>query len=86
LGLFFTALVLIQSRGLLRLPFALSFWALSFPVAAMTIASFHYAVLSGSPVFAGIGWALLLLLGVIIAGLLWRTGLAVMRNEICQPE
>ena len=86
LGLFFTALVLIQSRGLLRLPFALSFWALSFPVAAMTIASFRYAVLSGSPVFAGIGWALLLLLGVIIAGLLWRTGLAVMRNEICQPE
>lgn len=85
-GLFFTALVSIQGPGLLRLPFALSFWALSFPVAAMTIASFRYAALSGAPVFVGIGWGLLCLLCVIIAGLLWRTGLAIVRGEICQPE
>ena len=86
LGLFFTALVLLQVRGLIRLPFALSFWALSFPIAAMTIASFRYAALSGAPVFLGIGWALLGLLCVIIAGLLWRTSLAILRDEICQPD
>lgn len=86
LGLFFTALVLIQARGLLRLPFALSFWALSFPIAAMTIASFRYASLSGAAVFGAIGWALLALLAVIITGLVWRTGLAIFRDEICQPE
>ena len=86
LGLFFTALVLLQARGLLRLPFALSFWALSFPIAAMTIASFRYAALSGSGVFQMIAWALLGLLCVIIAGLVWRTTLAVLRGEICQPE
>jgi tellurite resistance protein len=86
LGLFFTALVLLQVRGLIRLPFALSFWALSFPIAAMTIASFRYAALSGAPVFLGIGWALLGLLLVIIAGLLWRTSLAILRDEICQPD
>ncbi|WP_439523476.1 SLAC1 anion channel family protein [Marivita sp.] len=86
LGLFFTALVLLQTPGLFRLPFALSFWALSFPIAAMTIASFRYAALSGAPIFVAIGWALLALLCVIIAGLLWRTSLAVLRGEICQPE
>ncbi len=86
LGLFFTALVLIQSRGLLRLPFALSFWALSFPVAAMTIASFRYAALSDVAIFSAIGWALLVLLLGIITGLLWRTGVAILRDEICQPE
>lgn len=86
LALFFTALVLLQARGLLRLPFALSFWALSFPIAAMTIASFRYGGLSGASVFTAIGWTLLLLLTVIFAGLVWRTGLAVRRDEICQPE
>ena len=86
LGLFFTALVLIQAPVLFRLPFALSFWALSFPIAAMTIASFRYAALSGATFFVAVGWVLLMLLTVIIAGLLWRTSLAVLRNEICQPE
>jgi tellurite resistance protein len=86
LGLFFTALVLLQAKGLLRLPFALSFWALSFPIAAMTIASFRYAALSGAITFNAIGWGLLALLCGIITGLVWRTGLAVVRGEICQPE
>jgi len=86
LGLFFTALVLLQVRGLIRLPFALSFWALSFPIAAMTIASFRYAALSGSELFLAIGWGLLAVLCGIIAGLVWRTSLAILRGEICQPE
>lgn len=86
LGLFFTALVLLQARGLIRLPFALSFWALSFPIAAMTIASFRYAALSGAAVFGIIAWALLALLCTIIAGLVWRTSLAILRDEICQPD
>ena len=86
LGLFFTALVLLQAPGLFRLPFALSFWALSFPIAAMTIASFRYALLSGTPVFSAIAWGLLALLLGIIAGLIRRTGLAILRGEICQPE
>ncbi|MCI5111188.1 MAG: SLAC1 anion channel family protein [Marivita sp.] len=86
LGLFFAALVLVQLPGLLKLPFALSFWALSFPVAAMTIASFRYAALSGAMLFQVIGWTLLGLLAAIITGLVWRTAIAVGRGEICQPE
>ena len=86
LGLFFTALVSIQIPSFLRLPFALSFWALSFPFAAMTIACFRYASLSESTVFEGIGWGILVALVVIITALAGRTLLAVLRCEICQPD
>jgi len=82
----FAALVLVQVPKLLRLPFALSWWALSFPVAALTIASFLYARLAGSAPHEAIGQIGLVVLAVIIVGLLGRTALAISRREICQPE
>jgi tellurite resistance protein len=82
----FAVLVLVQAPRILRLPFALSFWALSFPLAALTIASFLYAEKAESAVHRGIGLGLLALLAVVIAGLLGRTLLAITRGEICQPE
>lgn len=48
IGVFFAALVAIQLPALLRLPFAMSFWALSFPLAALTTATFRYAALAGA--------------------------------------
>lgn len=87
LGVFFTALVVTQIPALLRLPFALSFWALSFPFAAMTVACFRYAELTMSgAVFAPLAWVLLAVLSVIVIALLARTILAVVRSEICLPE
>lgn len=82
----FAVLVLVQAPRILRLPFALSFWALSFPLAALTIASFLYAEKAESAVHRGIGLGLLALLAVAIAGLLGRTLLAITRGEVCQPE
>ena len=82
----FAALVLMQVPKLLRLPFALSWWALSFPVAALTIASFLYARLAGSGAHEVIGLLGLTVLVVIIVGLLGRTARAISRGEICQPE
>lgn len=86
LGLFFTALTLSQIPGLLRLPFALSFWALSFPVASMSAASFRVAALSGSAFYTALGWVMLAALTLILAGLVWRTLVAIKRNQICVPE
>lgn len=84
LGLFFTALVTTQIPGLLRLPFALSFWALSFPFAAMTIACLRYAELaSWGAGLAGFAWVLLGVLVLIVTILLVRTFQAVARAEIC---
>lgn len=86
LGYFFTALVAIQILALIKLPFALSFWALSFPLAAITVASFRFAELAGSPLHQGFGYVLLCALVVTIAVLTYRTIRAVLSGEVFQPD
>lgn len=85
-GYFFALLVALQMPAIVRLPFALSFWALSFPLAALTVASFRFAGLAGSPFHQGVGYVLLALLALTVAALALRTGKAVLENEICKPE
>jgi len=86
IGYFFAALVAVQIPALLRLPFSLSFWALSFPLAAITSASFRFAALEDSPFHRIVGTGLLALLILTIAALLVRTIRAALAGEICQPE
>ncbi|MGB0748714.1 MAG: SLAC1 anion channel family protein [Magnetospiraceae bacterium] len=86
LGYFFTALVLIQFPSLLKLPFALSFWGLSFPLAAITTASFRFAHITGSGLHEGVGYVLLVFLVIVIAALIYRTIRAALAHAICQPE
>jgi tellurite resistance protein len=82
----FAILVLVQVPKLMRLPFALSWWALSFPLAALTVASFVYGRAQDSSAHLVIGVLVLVTLSLVVLGLLWRTGLAIMRDEICRPE
>lgn len=85
-GLFFTLLLFVQVRWFIRLRFYLSWWAYSFPLAAITAATlsmFHYTAESGFLHLSGI------LLGTttsVIAGLLARTFIGVLRKEICLEE
>lgn len=83
---FFTAIVLVQLPRIVRLNFAISFWALSFPFAAATIASFRFAAVAGSATHKLFGAVLLAALCVIILALLIRTARAAMAGEICVPE
>jgi tellurite resistance protein len=83
---FFTLLVALQLPRILRLPFVLSFWALSFPFAAVTLASFAFASGTGSMAHAVFGTVLLAILCVIIAGLLIRTTQAALKGQICLPD
>lgn len=82
----FVLIVAVQMPAMLRLPFALSFWALSFPVAAVTIASFRYADLAASPVHQLIGLVLLVILCLTLAALLLRTWRAVRSGAVFQPD
>lgn len=82
----FTALVVVQLPKFRQLPFALSWWALSFPLAALSIASFSYGGLIGSPAHEAIGLIVLVALALVVAGLVVRTLLAALRHEICKPE
>ncbi|KPA22702.1 Tellurite resistance protein TehA [Shimia sp. SK013] len=82
----FAALVLVQAPKFRHLPFALSWWALSFPVAALAIASFRFGGLTDSDVHTYIGYGVLVVLSVTMIGLIARTLLAAVRGEICVPE
>lgn len=82
----FTLIVAVQLPRIVKLPFAMSFWALSFPVAAGAIASFTYAMKTGSQTHQYIGTGLLFALVVIIAALVVRTGRAMAAGQVCIPE
>lgn len=86
IGYVFAGVVLTQAPKFARLPFALSWWALSFPVAALAIASHLFAEATGSAAHRAIGLALVATLAALVAGLAARTAAAVRRREICKPE
>ena len=79
---FFFLIVAVQAPRLAALPFSLSFWALSFPLAAVTLASFSHAAALGSAGHRMIGLGLLALLVLVIAGLVGRTGQALARGTL----
>lgn len=81
------ALVVVTQLGKFRnMPFALSWWALSFPLAALSIASFAYAEAADSAAHRIIGAGVLALLVLVVAGLILRTGMAIRARQICLPE
>lgn len=85
-GYAFALVVSTQGLKILRLPFSMSFWALSFPVAALTIASFKYADAAQSRAHVYIGLALLSVLVLTIIVLILRTVQAFVRGDIFKPE
>jgi len=85
-GYVFAAVVATQLPRFRRLPFALSWWALSFPLAALAVASLLFADAVDSYTHRLVGLALVAFLAVVIIGLAWRTGKAVIAGEICRPE
>jgi tellurite resistance protein len=85
-GLFLTLLLAVQWRMFARLKFALSWWAYSFPLAAITLATLRMQRLTEAAGFRPLAWLLLAVLTVVLAGLVARTALAVKRGEICVEE
>ncbi len=82
----FAALVAVQAPKFGSSPFALSWWALSFPTAAMTSATFRFAALTGSGFHAVLAALFYILLLVIMVALIARTVKAIRAGEICIPE
>jgi tellurite resistance protein len=59
---------------------------LSFPVAALSVASLLFASETGSTAHEAIGLALLAVLTAVLLTLGARTAAAIKAQEICQPE
>jgi len=85
-GLFLTLLLFTQVPRFSRLGFFLSWWAYSFPLAAISIASMVMYEQTGASVYAWIGGGLLVLLTAIVGLLVYLTARAVVRHGICVPE
>ena len=85
-GLFLTLLLVWQIGHFVRLPFALSWWAYSFPVAAITLATLRMAETSGDAFWHGLANLLVAATVILIVALALRTLVAVYRGQICQPE
>jgi len=85
-ALFLTLLLLSQARRFIRLPFFLSWWAYSFPLAAITIASFIVYEKSQNVVYLWIASGLLLLVTSLVGIIIAATIKAITKKGICVDE
>ncbi len=85
-GLFLTLLLFTMVFRFSRLQFFLSWWAYSFPLAAITIATLLMFEKTTNPGFAALGWILLTVLTLVVTYLFYRTMRAVGGKKICMPE
>lgn len=85
-ALFFTLFLMVSVDKFRKLQFALSWWAYTFPLAAMSIASLYMAQATQQAFYQWIGLAILVALALMIGYLFFKTAQAVSRNGICTPE
>jgi tellurite resistance protein len=85
-GAFFFILMLTQINRLVRIKFAMSWWAYTFPLAAFTLASGLMADHTLLVFFDYLTKALQVVTAIVIFALSVRTIIALLRCEICQPD
>jgi len=85
-ALFLTLLLVSQINRFVRLEFFISWWAYSFPLAAITIATMVMYEQTGEGFFETAAYALLATVSVLVVFLATRTTLAVLAKEICVEE
>lgn len=85
-GLFMTLMVISQWRKFVGLPFALTWWAFSFPLATITVASFLYFSLVGELFFLVLAMSLYVVLVLVVATLTVRTVILAINKKAFLPE
>ncbi len=85
-ALFFGLLFAAQADRLRRLPFFLSWWAYSFPLAALSASTTVMAGAIGGTFFTAAAWVLLVAVSTLVLVLAARTATDMLRRRICVPE
>lgn len=85
-ALFLALLLVSNGARFWRMPFFLSSWAFSFPMAALAIATTKMALLSDQPLLQWLAQGLVMVLSLIVLWLVVRTLMAVRHQQICAPE
>ena len=85
-ALFLSILLLSQLPRFARLPFYMSWWAYSFPLAAMSIASMVMGSISGKAFYGYIGLGILFSLSALVVFLFIKTLKAAQKGKICVAD
>ena len=85
-ALFFTLFIATQIPKFMKLPFFLSWWAYSFPLASMTIATFIMFEQTKVVEYLYGGQVILAVLSLLLAYLSFKTIMAVINGKICLPD
>lgn len=85
-SVFFFLLLLVQWRMFLRVKFYISWWAYSFPLAALTIATINMREHTTAPWMDALAWGLIVLVSIVVGLLLVLTARVAFRHEICTCE
>lgn len=85
-ALFLTLFLAAHVRHFLRIPFFLTAWGYSFPLAAITIATLEMGALSGWGFYFVLGGAMLAIVSIVIAILVVKTVLAIVQGKVFIPE
>jgi len=85
-GIFMFVLIIFQFKMFFKLKFYLSWWAYSFPVDALVIATFLMYHLTGLVFYKIISWILFVSLNLLILVLVLRTLKAIKDKQICIDE
>ena len=86
IGLFFTLLLFFMYKNFMRLKFFISWWAFTFPMAAITIATILQYKLTQQAFFEYLAYILLAVTTIIIAIVALRTIQHMLKGEICVVE
>lgn len=85
-ALFLTLLLLSLWRHFAKTPFAVSWWAYTFPLDAVALAALQYAVLTGAPAIAWLATAALAAASLAVGAVLARTVAAMVSDALFVPE
>jgi tellurite resistance protein len=85
-ALFLVILLVAQYRRFFKIQFYLSWWAYSFPVAAMTIATVLMTTKTSQPFYPLLAYFLLAGLSLLIITLITRTTHAIFNKVVCVEE
>lgn len=85
MAVFFALLVATQAPSLVKAPFAISAWAYSFPLAALSVATTVMADHYGGALVAA-AWVLIASVSGVVTILVARTAIAIAANTLFVPE
>lgn len=85
-ALFLTILLLSRLPQFIKVPFALSWWAYTFPIAAMILAAFEMYKAMQLAIYLYIAVSLLIGLTILITHLSLKTLMAIKNKQLCKPH